>query len=891
MSPGPTVSQRVLESLLRSELAKDEDRRLVLVHGTYEPGARTEFKADIGSRTRQVRVSDQPSVLGITAAWLEHQDRADESSVLVVTTEVDDSHLDWDLRGHALKQRTLPVDPAEVVKQRFGAGQLDNRIWRQDWLMEALLAAEPVGGWPRTERVLTYDAAMLALVEQRLGVDNRALDMDRLLAWTRNPTGPGRFRALGNAERTGITEWLVETVGAAAQPLLALVEKDRGEDAMALGVIGRALDDKNLPSDAVLAVGGLFGQIPAPAVRAFSAAVDATLTRWISAAEREHRTGQSAVDVLDVVNRADALAEAAGLQDALSGSPLLPSAFRARLRAFGTTLPSVTKSTAALAELTRHRLARLFAAQVEAAEMAVRLARWLETADQEIGSVRAGVHGHVAEWGWVDRALSAVWAGDAESEPVSAQAYRQLCTQAAERREQLDQQFAAQLQKWSPHASSQGAQGCLLVEDVLRTVARPLASKRPPLVLLLDGMSSAVAAELGDEIARHQHWHEAGLADGGRFAAVSALPSVTRVSRASLLSGAFTEGGQAVEKDGFAAFWKRPDKSARLFHMAEIAGVAGQRLSSDIVSALAGDHVVGAVLNTIDDALDHGREASGASWSLNDIRFLPELLAQASSYGRPVLLVADHGHVLERGASSGPVEVTGDHGARWRTGTAGDGEVEVSGPRVAEGGGRVVLPWRESIRYANRRAGYHGGAALAEVTVPMLVLLPSADLLPSGWELLAPESVRPQWWQGDPTPVAATPEPVAPAPTRTRRKAAQPEGPGLFDVEKPVQRPELGQRVVSCATYQSQKSYVRKAPDAAIVAAVIDALAKAGGTMSLTAVAANAGRAARNIDGFLATVQRLLNVEGYPVFEIIDSGRNVRLNFDLLREQFGLGGS
>ena len=44
-------------------------------------------------------------------------------------------------------------------------------------------------------------------------------------------------------------------------------------------------------------------------------------------------------------------------------------------------------------------------------------------------------------------------------------------------------------------------------------------------------------------------------------------------------------------------------------------------------------------------ALDHGREKPG--WRVADIRFLPELLAQARNYGRPVLLVADHGRYLD----------------------------------------------------------------------------------------------------------------------------------------------------------------------------------------------------------------------------------------------------
>jgi len=39
-------------------------------------------------------------------------------------------------------------------------------------------------------------------------------------------------------------------------------------------------------------------------------------------------------------------------------------------------------------------------------------------------------------------------------------------------------------------------------------------------------------------------------------------------------------------------------------------------------------------------------------------------------------------------------------------------------------------------------------------------------------------------------------------------------------------------------------------------------------------------------DGLLASLQRILNVDGYPVLTI-DSSQTVRLNLTLLKEQFG----
>jgi hypothetical protein len=514
----------------------------------------------------------------------------------------------------------------------------------------------------------------------------------------------------------------------------------------------------------------------------------------------------------------------------------------------------------------------------------VRLLRWLARPEPAVPSVAAAVRAHLGEWGWVDRALTVVWAGDPVGDPVVGQAYRRVYEAARARRNALDEAFARRLQVWTEYACPQAPGDCLLVEDVLEKVALPLATLRAPLILLLDAMSSAVAAELGEQLIR-QSLIEVSPHPGQRSAAVSALPSVTRVSRASLLTARLTTGDQASEKDGFAAFWRKHRRAGALFHKAEIGGYAGHRLAEPLLEAVAGDGAVGVVLNTIDDALQHGREGDRVEWRLSDITYLPELLNTARAYGRPVVLVADHGHVLERSApNAGPVATPGAESARWRTGVPEPGEVALAGPRVRYGDGRIVAPWREDIRYAHRRSGYHGGAALAEMTVPVLVLLPSADLLPSGWSVLPPELTTPAWWAPRLTGTPA--QPAEAAPPTPPVAAVPPTRPAAAGA--PAATVTWGVRVVATEIYARQRGFVRKAPDRPVVASVIDALIAADGTLSLTAVAAAAGRAGRNPDGFATTLQRLLNVEGYPVLGLTDGGRTLRLDQELLRQQFGL---
>ncbi|MHC0429484.1 BREX-2 system phosphatase PglZ [Streptomyces sp. O3] len=917
----PRVGRRTVEALLAANAEDLRARSLMLVHGQYAPGAPPRFTVTLDGEAWRIHVRDEASVLGVVAALHEHRSAAASPDVLVVTTGVDDEQLGWDVRGRAVRRKTLTVENAEVVLQRFGATALDPRMYRERWLLEALVEAEPAeDGWPRIGGVLTRDAALRSLAAQRFGLRTAhgpgqdgqlTLDADTLLAWSRTPAGPQRFAELGAAERAELKKWLAEVAGPAVPVLLSLAEAGLGHDAMALGLLGAILRNPAAKADTVLALGGLFGQVMPrrSELAVFTDAVEGTLTRWIADA----RTSQDARGrVVAVLDRADELADKAGLVPGLTASRFLPSSFTAHLRrTVAEARVSPGAGETALADLLGHALAGLRPEQVQAAEAAVRVARWLSSPEPAVTGVAAAVQAHVSDWAWVDRSLTVLWAGDPDGDLETGRDLRALYEQARDRRQHLDREFARKLAAWAAHATAQHTVGCLVVENVLDTVVRPLTGRAAPLLLVLDGMSGAVAAQLGEE-AERDGWREIVPrpktgAPPARLAAVSMLPSITRASRASLLTGEAADGGQSTETSGFTAFWKRRRKTAALFHKADIGGEAGHALSHALMTALASDAVVGVVLNTIDEALDNGRHGRGTTWSSAEITHLRELLAAARSYGRPVVLVADHGHVLERGTrpDTPATTVDGAESARWRTGgPAGEGEIAVHGPRVREGGGAVILPWREDIRYTGRRAGYHGGAALAEVTVPVLVLLPAGEEAPKDWAPLPRELSTPGWWRtpvtGADSAVASDAEtadrPAAPEqPTPTRPTApsesapAAEERPPARTDAAPSEAEALGSAVVRSEVYAAQKEYVRKAPEAKVVAAVIDALVTAGGTMSPAALAAAisaTGRVRRNIDGFVATVQRLLNVEGYPVLGFIDGGHAVKLDVPLLREQF-----
>jgi hypothetical protein len=292
--------------------------------------------------------------------------------------------------------------------------------------------------------------------------------------------------------------------------------------------------------------------------------------------------------------------------------------------------------------------------------------------------------------------------------------------------------------------------------------------------------------------------------------------------------------------------------------------------------------VVACVLNTIDDALDRS-DPAGTSWNQDAVKHLRPLLAAALAAGRTVVLTADHGHVVERrrGTQSSYPDISS---ARSRSASvpAGEEEVLVEGTRVLAHTGRAVLAVDETLRYGPLKAGYHGGAAPAEVVVPVAVLVPSTRAeAPPAWKFAGPQ--EPLWWRESPTihvPTGAVPAGKKPS-----------TAPTLFDefeAEKPLGS-GLGASVIASRTYKDQvKLAGRVTVDNDTIGLFIDALATASGSRMQMPTAAVVTRVPlARMRGAVAQLQKLLNVEGYAVLR--SDGSELVLDVPLLREQFGLG--
>ncbi|MFV2102970.1 BREX-2 system phosphatase PglZ [Micromonospora sp. LOL_024] len=848
---------------------------------------------------RQARVVPCVSPLAIWELLVADRDE----EVLVLLADIPETSLGHGIRSRIFRQGVITVEPWDLVVDAFGAQVPDVALERDRWAGPALLDAMPPAGWPRlATMVLTRDVALRHLSAVRLGLDRRGdgpddLDVTTLLRWSVEPGAVEAFGLLRTEERDGLARWLVERFGRPARAIFALVDVGRGADALPLGLVCDALWSTDSP-EAVRGQGRIdqyFGGLDDDTVVRGLADAAVQLV-GVMLADRDKQIRRQGHALLD---RAEQLVTQFSAAGSVGHSQILRTGLTRRLGAAAQALMDGLASPgldAVVDDLAAHRLAEVESERVLRVRMAQRLVRWLSTEVEAPASVAEGMRWQIADWGWVDRALNHVWAGD-DAHPELQRAFRAVFVRAQQRRRELDGAFANRLAAWAP--AGPGNDGELLtVENLLPRVIDPLVrAERPVLVVVLDGMSAAVAVELAEELS--QHWVEydplAGAGVGRRRAMVAALPTLTAVSRTSLFAGALRVGTQRTEKQMFDQ--GRWGAGARIFHKGPARGGAGEVLAGELAETMADPgRLVAVVINTVDESLAHGREGDEAGWQLSDLGFLRSLLDLARASGRAVIITSDHGHVLDRGGEL--VKAADAASARHRTGAGpvGPGEVELAGARVVAENQRIIALWDPLRRYRPSRAGYHGGAALAEVTIPLLAyLVPNVTDVPKGWAPV--QDRRPEWWEPA-SPALPVVAPAAPVPApKPRRKAPPVVGEALFDVPEsmpasPVAPAAGGSDLVTAllATelFQAQHALTPRRVDIGKIEAATRALVDAKGVLSTVVLAQRAGELPARAGGFVNTLQRIFNVDNYQVLSQIDDGRTVRLDIALLRTQFGL---
>ncbi len=834
------MTPQILKQTLRKYAGdKDRDPRLAFGVRTESPWT-GESEINLNDDGGAVRVVACRSMLEMRQALTEL------SPPLALLTSLDDKDLASDLRARLYRQRLIEVDVWELVGDRFKARSVESRLRRDRALAQRVLSwldgrqppALPAG-------VLSETALWTFVLRETVDpkVEERP-DIAQLLAWRSDPSKWRSLTALPSELWAGLSDWVKRSLGdgvafvldnalevpplVVATALLALRDDPRAADRAEWG-LARGRFEKFLGNHA----------LTPDLIREYTVAAETILR------------SRPLDDILPVVRRADDVLEQIEAVRFATRSGWSQAGARQLLDRIASDLDNPDL----LCQIERSFL-RYEPESIERIRMAARLERWLARPESTSSNVTQAAKAYLDEQSWVDWARSSLRNVATDSAELN-RSIAQLCARSAERRDTFNQKFARLLS--AETRVSHSIPGLLGVENILETVVRPLLARRRVLLLVMDGMSLPILRELSRELG-DRRWIE--FQQAGQIAvAVSVLPSVTQLSRCSLLSGALVSGGQQAEERNFTA--KFPD--ATLFHKNDLVNFANSEVAREI--GREDRKLVAVVVNAVDDFLS-GSEQTTESWSLKRLSILQAILAEAELADRVVVLTSDHGHIIEHGTSRIAQTETSD---RWREGKPeADGEIAVAGPRVLAAKSVVCLA-SERVRYALKpHNGYHGGLTPQECLVPVAILARSEHNL-EGWS----ESVsqQPAWW----TQSESVPAP----PARVRTKAPKPQ-PGLFEQTK-----HWTDELLESEQFQAQIALTGghvKPDQVSKLLRVLDAAP--GNKLLKQAFASQMQLNVFRVGQIVSIMQRVLNFDSYPVLTLDDTSGYVILEKQLLLKQF-----
>jgi hypothetical protein len=916
--------------------ARDLEDELRLIHRTKRRTLTTVVYGRSDAPRVTVELAGQPHTFAVWPASSELSLRralVKGEAPVVILVDFEASQLPVDVMGRIASGRVHAVERSRRLLRLFGASSASSALLACRPLVDALLdrggVMPPLAG-PTVDR----DTAWRSLLWREAGIPAEgSLSEERLLAHVAAYPFRGAFAALlernDGALRRELVGWLEGSVGPVAPIAWSAWEKGRGRFAAALAVVLHVAAPKlgareYLRAQLRHALGELGSEL-----RALVTSGLATLERWGALGPGMLR--RLSDEVADgVLGEADRVLADEEVRDVVAESPDLPRAFAASKERLGAafaehaTRPSLATFEVVVSEAARlreHRLAsrQAFEELLGRVRMASRLAAYLLVRpDLDAARQDHGLHGemlalaehHASQGGYLD------WARRTARGPsggVLEQGIDALVAAVDALRDTYDARFAEGLSTWAERGARSSR--VLPIEDVLHQMAADFLRERPYrrlLVLVLDGMAWANAAELLTGLDEHRYGP---LAWGGAPRPVlAALPTITSVSRAALFAGKRPGPGEPEDTS------KDPARFAAHKELVKVVGKAPTLLLRPDVETRAGDlseralrlvgsdeRVVALVLNAIDDQLK-GSAQVRVAWEPRSIKPLLPLLEAASVADRAVLLVADHGHVLRaREATPSPHEGIGK---RWRALGEGEspaaGEIAVTGERQwrPRGRAKVAMLVRETAAYsASGSAGEHGGASLAEVIAPA-VLVAHQELLR---RIEASEGVedpalavrafpRPAWWdlavpgrRNEPKaapPRAASPAPAQPktkqleipllaAPTGVAAREPIPTSTSAAAVREALGRSKLFQELASTRGKPKPALFER-------IAILLDA----GGVLVDDRFAEAAGLLRRQTAGALAELGEWLNVDTCQVAYYSHASREARLDVALYRSLF-----
>lgn len=818
-------------------------------------------------------------------------------TIKVLITPLDEAELGMDILLRLAKQRLFKINSWQIVQSLFQATTIDRRLMRYSWLADYLMDWAPPEGYPPVSSgFLDAETAWSILLERSLGLVGDRPDLLTLLKWSIQPENIQRYQSAPANFRAAMVDWLTLIAGPAAAAVLQCIFHNSQPDALPIGLASEVVFHPEANGRLDRAIGKLEviylgGTAPnAHLLKKWTVEAIEVLRLQISDPQQQSQ----------FIQRADAILQSIGAEDFAYLSRISLLGFDQRLAQFGEQLLETLtqRSPQALERLTQayqyvkdHDQATQHDRRLARLKMALRLARWLvQTRNRQATSARSmdeAIAAYLQEGSFLDWARLSLSVGD----PVRrlSEALETLFEQVTERQEQQAQRFATLLQSWTEMGSI--ANAFTPIEKVLETIVAPLVDHAPVLVIVMDGMSVAVCRELVSSITSGYDWTL--IAPQGQasalLAGLAALPSVTEASRTSLFCGQLRQGKKADEEKGFAA---HPALSARcrsgsppvLFHKPSLRAQADTVLAGEVRQAIASPQtrVVGVVVNAVDDHLAKGDQID-VSWTLDTIRMLSTLLHEAKQAERLVVLLSDHGHVIEHKTIYQPHEGKGE--GRWRTATNEPEATEclVKGDRVVIPASKTLIaPWTERLRYiTHKNNGYHGGLNPQEMVIPIAVLC-STPSLPEHWDE-APVDF-PSWWEDNFSQSSEAPLlPMQPL------SLNQPDYGPLFSAVPAPQSSEWITTLLASPIYQAQQKRVgRSALAEDILTQILEEIEGQGGQITLSTLTRSLNCSTASLRDRLTKLQRLLNIDGYAIVDYDQRAHTVRLNIPLLCQQFDL---
>ena len=833
-------------------------------------------------------------------------------SRLVILSPFDETHLSKDVLARLWGYEPKRISPWRTLQQLLKVNQIDPRLTQKKyrWIAESLVSSYDLyHGHIRFGETLDFDKAWEAVALGHLGYTGASLDLDSLFEWSLGAEVSAKVASLPEGISDVLADWLQPRLSQSTQLIEVLWSEGHAGDILAVGLVCHLLySDKRINSRStdVLGARGQFterllggNKVDKAVLQSFGDSAVAFASRFAD----KRKLGSVFTFAEQTLSRFDSVSLTVE-------SDLLPASFSLRLDQFSTALSksiagkSMEPTFTALASLRAHQLADVRGSQINAAELAVRICVWLQRGLPNSSNAQNIIRDYVAEGAFLDWARSKIWAGD-EHEQVSS-VYQKLTKKCADYREVLNEQFSEYLP--SIARGDKLGRGIWPVESAIDGLLVPLAKQQPILLLVIDGMSQAVYRELCEDLVKRR-WVELQREDSeGAECLLSALPSITKASRYSLLAGLLGEGVASGEKKAFSGHSglkkASPKSSPVLFHKSDLEQAGTGGLSSTVREAVAGSmhRVVAAVINTVDDQLSSNAQLS-VNWSIESLIPLSQLLEAAKESGRLVVFTSDHGHVLDhdmgyRKASSG--------GERYKQvdEKVMSGEVLLEGDRVIQPDNKAILPWSEKVRYASKKRGYHGGGSLQELIIPFGVFsnIDTRDMSEpnntvDGWQEVPYQT--PSWWSlmAEHSSIEELSEPIT-ADKVTKAKVGKRDeqtldlfAPAQSLEVKPLHSLSVADDWVNALTvspiYQQMRERTARTPisDDQVIT-LLRLLDKRDGQQMLAAVVEELKIPAIRVHGLLAGLQKLLNVDGYRVLAIDRSTKTVKLDIELLRKQF-----